>query len=82
MLFETGFSRLCNRTEAFGIVDGDIGRLEDEDIQSFARELMDRFRARIVAITIRYPDNFEQHRWESAAMDVSGGFFRSPARGI
>jgi 2-dehydro-3-deoxygluconokinase len=33
----------------------------------------------IVAITIRYPDNFEQHRWESAAMDAEGSFFRSPA---
>ena len=30
-------------------------------------------------ITIRYPDNFEQHRWESAAMDADGQFFRSPA---
>jgi 2-dehydro-3-deoxygluconokinase len=32
-----------------------------------------------VAITIRYPDSFEEHRWESAAMDHEGNFFRSPA---
>jgi sugar/nucleoside kinase (ribokinase family) len=31
-----------------------------------------------VAITIRYPDSFEQHRWESAAMDADGFFVRSP----
>jgi 2-dehydro-3-deoxygluconokinase len=37
------------------------------------------FEVKIVAITIRYPDTFEQHRWESAAMDADGHFFRSPA---
>jgi 2-dehydro-3-deoxygluconokinase len=40
---------------------------------------MERFRCRIVAITIRYPDSFEQHRWESAAVNADGHFFRSPA---
>ena len=40
---------------------------------------MERFPCEIVAITIRYPDNFEQHRWESAAMDAERHFFRSPA---
>ncbi len=69
----------CGQHSAQAIVDGEIGRLEDEDIQAFAREVMDRFRARIVAITVRYPDSFEQHRWESAAMDAEGTFFRSPA---
>ncbi|MFN2232395.1 MAG: sugar kinase [Anaerolineae bacterium] len=69
----------CGQYSAQAIVDGDIGRLEDEDIQIFAREVMDRFRVRIVAITIRYPDSFEQHRWESAAMDAEGAFSRSLA---
>jgi 2-dehydro-3-deoxygluconokinase len=69
----------CGQYSAQAIVDGDIGQLEDEDIQAFAREVMDRFRAQIVAITIRYPDSFERHRWESAAMDAKGTFFRSPA---
>jgi 2-dehydro-3-deoxygluconokinase len=69
----------CGQYSAKQIVDGDIGHMEDEDIQSFAREAMERFDVQIVAITIRYPDNFEQHRWESAAMDAEGSFFRSPA---
>jgi 2-dehydro-3-deoxygluconokinase len=68
----------CGQYSAQAIVDGEIGHLEDEDIQAFAREVMQRFRARIVAITIRYPDSFEQHRWESAAMDADGFFVRSP----
>ena len=33
----------------------------------------------IVAVTIRYADSFEQHRWESAAIHADGTFFRSPA---
>jgi 2-dehydro-3-deoxygluconokinase len=69
----------CGQYSAKQIVDGDMGRIEDEDIQSFAREAMERFRCKIVAITIRYPDSFEQHRWESAAVAADGHFFRSPA---
>jgi len=69
----------CGQYSAKQVVDGDIGRLEDEDIQAFARKVMELFNIRIVAITIRYPDTFEQHRWESAVMDSDGNFFRSPA---
>jgi len=69
----------CGRYSPKQIVDGDIGRLEDDDIKSFAQEVTARFNTKIVAITIRYPDSFEQHRWESAAVDANGGFFRSPA---
>ena len=69
----------CGQYSAKQIVDGDMGQVEDEDIRSFARQAMERFRVQIVAITIRYPDTFEQHRWESAAMDAEGHFFRSPA---
>jgi len=61
------------------IVDGDLGPIDDDDLRAFAGQVRDRFRARIVAITIRYPDTFEQHRWESAAIDSAGRFFRSPA---
>ena len=68
----------CGQYSAKQIVDGDIGRLEDNDIKAFAQEVMGIFKVRIVAITIRYPDSFEQHRWESAAMDTAGSFFRSP----
>lgn len=69
----------CGRYSAQQVVDGDIGPLEDEDIRVFAREVMRIFNVTIVAITIRYPDTFEQHRWESAAMDAQGNFYRSPA---
>jgi 2-dehydro-3-deoxygluconokinase len=68
----------CGQYSAKQIVDGDIGPIEDADVQAFARELMDRFSASIVAITIRYPDTFEQHRWESTAISADGHFFRSP----
>jgi 2-dehydro-3-deoxygluconokinase len=69
----------CGQYSAKQIVDGDIGHLEDDDIKAFAQHVMSMFKVKIVAITIRYPDSFEQHRWESAAMDSSGSFFRSPA---
>jgi 2-dehydro-3-deoxygluconokinase len=69
----------CGQYTAKQIVDGDIGRLEDDDILKFAEVCHKRFNTKIVAITIRYPDNFEQHRWESAAVDVNGFFYRSPA---
>jgi 2-dehydro-3-deoxygluconokinase len=69
----------CGQYAAEQIVRGDIGRLEDDDIRAFAREACARFDTEIVAITIRYPDSFEQHRWESAAADAEGVFFRSPA---
>ena len=69
----------CGQYSAKQVVDGDLGQLEDEDIQAFANIVMEIFKVKIVAITIRYPDTFEQHRWESAAMDNEGNFFRSPA---
>lgn len=69
----------CGQYSAEQIVKGDIGQLEDADIQAFAQEVSERFETKIVAITIRYPDSFEQHRWETAAMDSNGFFFRSPA---
>jgi 2-dehydro-3-deoxygluconokinase len=69
----------CGQYSAKQIVDGDIGHIEDDDILRFAEEAHRRFSTKIVAITIRYPDSFEQHRWESAAVDADGNFFRSPA---
>lgn len=67
----------CGQYSAKQIVDGDIGRLEDDDIRAFAGQVHQQFNTKIVAITIRYPDTFEQHRWESAAVDSEGNFFRS-----
>ena len=74
-LYEIG----CGQYRAEQIVKGDMGELRDEDLQAFCREVSERFEAQIVALTIRYPDTFEQHRWESAAMDYEGNFVRSPA---
>lgn len=69
----------CGQYSAEQIDKGDIGHLEDEDIRSFAQTVMEKFNTKVVAITIRYPDTFEQHRWETAAMVSDGSFFRSPA---
>lgn len=69
----------CGPYSARQIDDGDIGPLQDDDIRAFAAEVGARFNTKIVAITIRYPDSFEQHRWESAVADADGNFFRSPA---
>jgi len=69
----------CGRYSAKQVVDGDMGPIEDDDIREFVHQVREVFEVKIVAITIRYPDSFEQHRWESAAMDAEGNFFRSPA---
>ena len=69
----------CGRYSVRQIVDGDMDYLEDDDIRAFAEQVHQKFKTRIVAITIRYPDSFEQHRWESAAVHAGGTFFRSPA---
>ena len=61
------------------IAKGDFGHIEDSDLQAFMGEVHERFDTKVVGITIRYPDSFEQHRWESAVMDSQGNFFRSPA---
>jgi len=68
----------CGQYSAKQVVDGDMGEIEDDDIRKFTSQVRKLFNVRIVAITIRYPDSFEQHRWESAAMDAEGYFFRSP----
>jgi 2-dehydro-3-deoxygluconokinase len=69
----------CGQYSAEQIDRGDFGRIEDDDIRAFARECMRMFKVKMVAITIRHPDSFEAQRWEAAAMDEKGGFFRSPA---
>jgi 2-dehydro-3-deoxygluconokinase len=70
----------CGQYSAKQVVDGELGEIRDNDVQTFAKNVMDRFEnVNIVAITIRYPDTFEEHRWESASMDREGYFFRSPS---
>jgi 2-dehydro-3-deoxygluconokinase len=68
----------CGQYSAKQVVDGDIGVIEDDDIRRFAERIQDMFAIDIVAVTIRYPDTFEKHRWESAAVDNQGNFYRSP----
>jgi 2-dehydro-3-deoxygluconokinase len=69
----------CGQYSAKQVVDGDLGRIEDDDIRAFAEKVRALFGVKVVAITIRYPDSFELHRWESAAADSEGFLFRSPA---
>lgn len=69
----------CGRYSAEQIDKGDIGELSDDDIKCFAEQIFKKFNTRMVAITIRYPDTFEKHRWETAVMSLDGFFFRSPA---
>jgi 2-dehydro-3-deoxygluconokinase len=68
----------CGRYTARQIVDGDMDEIKDDDIRAFAQEVMEKLEVEIVATTIRYPDSFEQHRWESAAMHIDRSFVRSP----
>lgn len=68
----------CGQYSARQIVDGDFDELRDEDVRACAHEIMERFETKVVAITIRYPDSMESHRWESVATDAQGNFFRSP----
>jgi 2-dehydro-3-deoxygluconokinase len=67
----------CGQYSAEQIVKGEMGPIEDGDIRAFAQEIHERFATKVVAVTIRYPDSFEQHRWESAAANAEGDFFRS-----
>jgi len=70
----------CGSASAEEIIRGDIGILEDDDLRAFLSQVMVDFQLKVAAVTIRYPDTHEQHRWESVAMDAAGHFFRSPRR--
>ena len=69
----------CGKYSAEAINRGDIGPLSDADLRAFTQQVQERFQVSIVGVTIRYPDTFEQHRWESVALDTQGNFFRSPS---
>lgn len=69
----------CGRYSPEQIDKGEMGEITDSDLRSLASHLGEYFKAKIVAITIRYPDSFEENRWESAVMNEQGFFFRSPA---
>ncbi len=69
----------CGRYPAAQIVAGGLGPLEDDDLLAFAAQVRARLGARVVAVTLRHADSFEQQRWESAAVDAEGGLHRSAA---
>jgi 2-dehydro-3-deoxygluconokinase len=69
----------CGQYSAAQIDRGDIGPLTDADLRSFCEQVGSRFDTQAVAVTIRYPDSFEENRWESAVMGRDGYFYRSPA---
>src|SRR4030043_1265234 len=69
----------CGQYSADSINNGDIGELTDSDLKTFAEQVQDKFHVSVVGITLRYPDTFEMHRWESIALDERGNFFRSPS---
>jgi 2-dehydro-3-deoxygluconokinase len=66
------------KTETSAVVRGELGRIADEALRALMEEVIEKFSLHAVAITIRHPDTHEQHRWESAALDAEGHFFRSP----
>jgi 2-dehydro-3-deoxygluconokinase len=67
----------CGRFSAEDINKGNIGALSDADLKAFALQVQEKFKVGVVGVTVRYPDSFEEHRWESAALDVEGTFVRS-----
>jgi 2-dehydro-3-deoxygluconokinase len=72
------FGLNCGKYSAESINKGDIGPLSDTDLKNLAEQIQDLFQVSVVGITIRYPDSFEIHRWESVGLDEQGNFFRSP----
>ncbi len=69
----------CGQYPAERLLGGDVGPLEDDDVLAFAEQVRRRLGVRIVAITRRHADSFEQQRWESAAVDGDGHLARSAA---
>ena len=67
----------CGQWSPEQIDKGEMGEITDQDLRSFVSRVGEMFKTKIVAVTIRYPDTFEQHRWESAGMDDQGHFYRS-----
>ncbi|NLD49463.1 MAG: sugar kinase [Clostridiaceae bacterium] len=69
----------CGKSSVEKIVNGNINQITDDDIRNFAEVIIKKFKLKILAITIRYPLNFENHLWESVVVDYEGNYFRSPS---
>jgi 2-dehydro-3-deoxygluconokinase len=68
----------CGRYSAADILNGDHRELEEEDLRAFGAAVHQRFGTRVVAVTMRNPENQEKHRWETVAIDNAGNYFRTP----
>ncbi len=69
----------CGKYSAEAIRQDELDEISDDDCRDFARQVIERFNVKIVAVTRRYACDFERHEWESMAMDAAGNFYRSPA---
>jgi len=69
----------CGKFSAAQILAGQANDFADDDLRMFAQEIQTRFNVKIVGITLRHADSFEQNRWEAAAFANASDFFRSPA---
>jgi 2-dehydro-3-deoxygluconokinase len=73
------FNIPCGQYSVEQVLQGNLGPLQDDDLRAFGQKVHRQFGTRILAVTRRYPDSFEQQRWESAAVTADGQLFRSPA---
>jgi 2-dehydro-3-deoxygluconokinase len=69
----------CGPVSAAALLSGQAYRPDDDDLRAWAGEIFRRFNVSVVGLTLRHPDSFEQHRWESAALDRTGALARSAA---
>lgn len=68
----------CGRYSSDDVLRGEAHTIEDDDLRAFGEAVHARFGTRVVAVTMRAPESMEEHRWETAAIDDQGHFFRSP----
>ncbi|MFZ6030710.1 MAG: sugar kinase [Chloroflexota bacterium] len=52
-------------------------RIPDLPLKAFLRQVQETFCLKFVAVTLRHADSNELQRWESAALDAGGCFYRS-----
>lgn len=72
------FGLHSGKLDASALVKEETPRPEDGELQDLMGQMMRLYPLKKIALTIRYSDSHEQHRWESAAMDSAGNYFRSP----
>mgnify|MGYP000120851453 CR=1 FL=1 len=75
------FGLRCEQLTSEMLEKGEEISLSDENLQALMQQAMNRFDLQVVALTMRHADSLESQRWESAVLDSSGHFYRSPAPG-